>query len=99
FCVALQLPVPASPVTQAGAATVVCPSSTDAASQNRSPKLFATRKPYCRAQLNPTLYCASMVCVVASVGLSTPFLVSVTRLHIWPPVNVRPLLNFAWPQN
>jgi hypothetical protein len=62
-------------------------------------KSLVTRKPYCRAQLKPTLYAASMVVGGAYVRLSSPFLVSVTRLHIWPPVMVQPLLHAAWAQN
>ena len=40
---------------------------------------------------------ASMVMGSTSVRLSTPFFVSVTKLHICPPVKLQPLLSAAWP--
>src|ERR1700733_6291244 len=70
----------------------------DAASHILLLRFLATRIPYCRAQLKPTVYCGSMVIGTASVRLSVPCLVSVTRLHIWPPVTVQPLSKAAWPQ-
>src|SRR4029077_7777539 len=56
--------------------------SNDSASHTWLLKFLATRKPHCRAQLKPIVYCGSMVMGRASLRLSTPFLVSVTRLHI-----------------
>src|SRR5690349_7802777 len=73
----------------------VCAFSIEAPSQNMVPTFLVTRIPYCRAQLKPTWYCGSMVMGKASVRLSNPFLVSVTRLHIWPPVKVKPLSKAA----
>src|ERR1700688_891598 len=94
-------PAPAEPIRKLEALlcvdTVACGFSTLTANQTLLPKFFAKRTPYCRAQLKPTVYCGSMVMGRASVRLSVPFLVSVTRLHISPAVRDHPLSNAAWP--
>src|SRR5579862_500841 len=80
------------------AVSVSCEFSTEKPSHALLLKFLVTRKPYWRAQLNPTVYCGSMVSGVASVRLSRPCLVSVTRLHICPPVKLQPLFSVACPQ-
>src|ERR1700676_4067298 len=77
---------------------VACESSTEKASHALLLIFFDIRKPYCRAQLKPTLYCGSMVIGNASERLSTPFFVSVIKLHICPPVKLQPLFNAACAQ-
>src|SRR5580700_6716741 len=71
--------------------------STDNPKANLPPKSLTTRKPYCRAQLKPTLYCGSMVRGGVSVRFSIPFLFSVSKDHCCPPVKVQPLLRAACP--
>src|SRR6516165_6770106 len=72
------------------AAKVVWGFSTEAPTHKRLPKFWTKRIPYCRAQLKPTVYCGSIVMGRASVRLSRPCLVSVTKLHICPPVRLHP---------
>ena len=62
-------------------------------------KFLVTRKPNWRAQLKPETYCASITWGNASVRLSMPCVVSVSKLHCWPPVKVQPLLRDACAQN
>ena len=75
---------------------VSCEFSTEKPNHILLLKFLVTRNPYCLSQLKPTVYCGSMVIGVASLRLSKPSLVSVTRLHIWPPVKVQPLWSAAW---
>src|SRR5215470_6521501 len=76
----------------------VCAFSTAAPSHTLLLKFLAARKAYCRAQLKPAVYCASICIGKASVRLSRPLRVSITKLHIWPPVIVQPLAKLAPPQ-
>src|SRR5450755_4113649 len=77
---------------------VSCEFSTDSPNHTLLLKFLVTRNAYCRAQLKPTVYCGSIVMGNASLRLSSPCLVSVTKLHICPAVTVMPSCRAAWPQ-
>src|SRR5664279_2322366 len=92
---------PCEPITKLLALPCVvmvsCEFSTETPSQILLLRFLVTRNPYCRAQLKPTVYCGSIVMGNASDRLSSPIFVSVTKLHICPPVKLHPLCNAAWP--
>ena len=78
---------------------VACGPSTAKPKANLPPKSFTTRKPYSRSQLKPTVYCGSIVAGVHSWRFRIPFLFSVARDHIWPPVIIHPLSVAACANN
>src|SRR5260221_1957888 len=69
---------------------VACGPSIETPRANLPWKSFTARIAYCRAQVKPATYCGSIISGSASCLLAMPFLFSVAKVHIWPPVKDAP---------